>query len=78
MARRAKESDGSLEAAFAHLRAGRVHEALRLCAEILASEPRNALALYVRGLAAHGAGDLESAAASLKAALKSKPDPAYP
>ncbi|MDP6805054.1 MAG: tetratricopeptide repeat protein [Rhodospirillales bacterium] len=74
MARRAKGSDGSLEAAFAHLRAGRANEALRLCAEILASEPRNALALYVRGLAAHGAGDLSGAAASLKAAIKCNPD----
>jgi protein O-GlcNAc transferase len=63
-----------LEAAIQEHRAGRVAEAARLYDEILASDPRQAQAAFLRGVLALEAGELEKARDLFARALSVAPD----
>ncbi len=55
-------------------KAGRIHEAEPVYRRIIKSQPRNAEALHLLGLAAHQTGRHEEAAALIHAALRIEPD----
>ena len=56
------QSADALQTAMAHQQAGRPQEAATIYRQILAAEPNNEKAMYLLGLTAHQAGDLDEAA----------------
>src|ERR1051326_5128816 len=66
-----------LETALKLQRAGRVEEAERIYAQVLAASPDNADALHLSGLIAASRGDLNSASSLLERAIAAMPHQAY-
>ncbi|HTW93458.1 MAG TPA: tetratricopeptide repeat protein [Tepidisphaeraceae bacterium] len=68
----------ALQEAVAHLRAGRLSEAERICRKILAREPEDATALHVVSLAAANDGRNDEAEKSIRRAIAAAPEnPVY-
>ena len=70
-----KESAGTdHEAAYAHVKAGRIAEAEALCCKILAADPAHAEALHLLGTISAQGGDASAAIELYKRALSARPD----
>ncbi len=72
----AASADQALETALGHHRAGRLDEAARLCADVLARQPDQAGALHLMGVIRYQRGDARAAVELIRRAVAAAPDDA--
>ena len=66
----------ALKTALGHQRAGRLDEAARLCADVLARQPDQAGALHLLGVIRYQRGDAQAAVDLIRRAIAAAPDDA--